>query len=391
LHYANVQLREKRGSLHMPILKRRTEYLYPERICIIKPSALGDVVHALPVLSALRSRWPDAHITWVVSRLYEDLVRNHHDIDEVLVFDRCRRGETVPAAARVLLGLCQRLRHGRFDLAIDLQGLLRSALLAAATGAKLRVGMADAREGSRCFYTDLVDAPRQGVHAVDRALLVARVLGAVEVEPEFNIPISREDHEWAIAHLALAPRPRVMLNVGARWLTKRWPPEHFAEIGRRAAAEYGATIVASGAAGDRPLVEALRRHLGRVRLIDFCGRTRLKQLAALALECDLMVSNDTGPLHLAAAAGARVVGIYTCTSPALTGPVGPHVATVASCVWCAPSFVKKCRRLDCMSELTPDRVWPVVRDQLEQSLAGQKRETTTKNFELSSVVPVLLP
>ena len=88
------------------------------------------------------------------------------------------------------------------------------------------------------------------------------------------------------------------------------------------------------------------------------------RLAALAAESHLVISNDTGPLHLAAAAGARVVGIYTCTSPKLTGPFGPRVATVQSCVWCAPSFVKKCYRLDCMSELTPNRVWPIVLSQL---------------------------
>jgi len=270
--------------------------------------------------------------------------------------------------------LWQRLRNGQFDLTIDLQGLLRSALLVAATRAGVRVGMADAREGSRWLYTDLVDAPRQGIHAVDRVLRVARAVGAPATEPQFNVPIGPEDHDWAREQLAAAPWPRVILTVGARWLTKRWPPEHFAEIGRRVAAEFGATLLAVGSARDRPLVDAVRRHLGPVELLDFCGRTRLKQLAALALECDLMISNDTGPLHLAAAAGARVLGIYTCTSPALTGPYGPHVATVQSCVWCAPSFVRRCRRLDCMNELSPDRVWPVVKDQLERALASPRAE-----------------
>jgi len=142
----------------------------------------------------------------------------------------------------------------------------------------------------------------------------------------------------------------------------------------RVAATFGGTLVAVGSGRDRPLVDALRRHLGPVELLDFCGRTRLKQLAALALQCDLMISNDTGPLHLAAASGARVLGIYTCTSPALTGPYGPQVATVQSCVWCAPSLVKRCRRLDCMNELTPDRVWPVVKDQLESALATSRAE-----------------
>ncbi len=340
----------------------------PLRICIIKPSSLGDVVHALPILSALRSRWPESHISWVIGRAYQDIVRGHGDLDEVLVFER-RRGFDLQVVAQAY-SLWQRLRNGRFDLTIDLQGLLRSAILVAATRARVRVGMADAREGSRWIYTDLVDAPRQGIHAVDRVLRVARAIGAPAAEPQFNVPVGPEDHEWAQEQLAAAPWPRVVLTVGSRWLTKRWPPEHFAEIGRRVAAEFGASLVAVGSARDRPLVDALKRHLRPVELLDFCGRTRLKQLAALALQCDLMISNDTGPLHLAAAAGARVLGIYTCTSPTLTGPYGPHVATVQSCVWCAPSFVKRCRRLDCMDELSPDRVWPAVKDQLECALTA---------------------
>jgi ADP-heptose:LPS heptosyltransferase len=124
-------------------------------------------------------------------------------------------------------------------------------------------------------------------------------------------------------------------------------------------------LIAVGSAADRPIVDDLLRQIGPVPVLDLCGRTGLLELAAVAAESDLVISNDTGPLHLAAAAGARVIGIYTCTNPALTGPFGPRVATVQSCVWCAPSFIKKCDRLDCMAELTPNRVWPVVMKQLQ--------------------------
>ena len=112
-------------------------------------------------------------------------------------------------------------------------------------------------------------------------------------------------------------------------------------------------------------MEELRGALAPVPVLDLCGRTTLPQLAALAGEADLFVSNDTGPLHLAAAAGARVVGVYTCTDPRLNGPYGPNAAAVQSRVWCAASHVKICPRLECMAELTPDRVWPAVLAQLE--------------------------
>ncbi len=347
----------------------RLAHLQPSRVCIIKPSSLGDVIHALPILAALRERWPAAHLAWVVNRPFHDVLQGHSDLDELIIYNRGGKGFD-PLGIMGSLGLCRKLRRGRFDLTIDLQGLLRSALMTAATNAKVRIGVADAREGARWFYTDLIDAPRLGLHAVERVQRVARALSADASKPQFNLPIQAADRRWAREVLAEMPTPRIVLNVGARWETKRWPPPHFAAIGRRASQELGAGLIAVGSAADRPLVDQLVRAMGPVPILDLCGRTSLLELAALAAESDLFVSNDTGPLHLAAAAGARVIGIYTCTSPQLTGPFGARVATVQSCVWCAPSFVKKCYRLDCMSELTPNRVWPIIISQLEQAKAA---------------------
>jgi lipopolysaccharide heptosyltransferase I len=347
----------------------RLARLEPARVCIIKPSSLGDVVHALPILTALRKRWPSAHLTWVVNHSFQDVLRGHADLDEVIAFDRRGRGID-PLGIVGTAGLLRTLLSGQFDLAIDLQGLLRSALMTIGTRAKVRVGAADAREGARWFYTDVINAPRLGLHAVERLLRVAAAFDADVSTPRFNLPIRDVDRQWAKKILDRVPAPRIVLHVGARWPTKRWPPEHFAQIGRRAVQELGAGLIAVGAAADRSLVDQLLRRVGPLPVLDLCGRTRLIELAAVAAESDLVISNDTGPLHLAAAAGARVVGIYTCTSPKLTGPFGPRAATVQSCVWCAPSFIKKCSRLDCMSELTPERVWPVVKGQLDQSPQG---------------------
>jgi lipopolysaccharide heptosyltransferase I len=345
----------------MTIAPSRLARLEPGRVCIIKPSSLGDVIHALPIIAALRSRWPSSHLAWVVNRPFQEVLQNHPDLNELIVHDRGPGRSGIGSAVK----LFRRLSGSRFDLSIDLQGLLRSALMTAATGAAVRVGMADAREGARWFYTDVVDAPRLSLHAVERVRRVAQALGAAFSEPRFRLPISEGDRRWARATLSGVPSPRVVLNLGARWPTKRWPPEHFAEIGRRASAEFGAGLIAVGSAVDRPLVEALLRLSNPSSVIDLCGRTGLLQLGAIAVESDLMISNDTGPLHLAAAAGARVLGIYTCTDCRLTGPIGPRVATVASCIWCAASLLRNCARLDCMSELTPARVWPVVKAHLE--------------------------
>jgi heptosyltransferase I len=347
--------------------------LRPRRVCVIKPSALGDIVHALPTLAALRAHWPAASLSWVVKSSLRGLLDGHPYLDEVIAYDHAATRRTsggIAAVARFLAGL----RYRRFDLAIDLQGLLRSGVMTAATGAPVRVGMNDAREGATLFYTHRIDEPRGTMHAVDRSLRVAALFGAKITPPRFVVAASDEDRLWARAVLADVPAPRVILNVGARWPTKCWPPEHFAEVARRAAESRGAGLVAVGAPEDRPLVEALRTHLGPVPVLDLCGRTTLPQLAALAGEADLYLSNDSGPLHLAAAAGTRVVGVYTCTSPRLTGPYGPNAATVQSGVWCAPSCLRTCPRLECMTELTPDRVWPAVLAQLDAAVAEWQME-----------------
>ncbi len=351
---------------------QRLARLEPARVCIIKPSSLGDVVHASPILAALRTRWPSAHLAWVVNHPFREVLEGHPALDELIVHDRSKeRGG--PLGISGTGGLFRRLARGRFDLTIDLQGLLRSALMTAATGAHVRVGMADAREGARWFYTDRVDASRLRLHAVERVRRVAAAFGASMAEPQFGLSVAAENAEWAREVLAPLPMPRIVLNLGAQWLTKRWPPEHFAEIARRASARYGAGLIAVGSASDRPLVEALVRHAAPLPILDLCGRTSLHELAALARASDLMISNDTGPLHLAAAAGARVVGIYTCTDPLLTGPFGPLATTVQTTIWCKCSLIKTCGRMDCMRELTPDRVWPVVQHQIEQAIAETAR------------------
>ncbi len=339
--------------------------LRPERVCLIKPSSLGDVVHAFPMLASLRRHWPEARISWVINRGLRSLVDGHPDLDEVIPFDRDQiklRPGAVGPIGKFLLDL----RSRRFDLAIDLQGLFRSGVMTLATGASVRVGLSSSREGAWLFTNRRVNTSGPEVHAVDRLLKVAEAFGADISSPSGSVAYSDADLRWVDRELERLPRPWVALNVGARWLTKRWPPEHFAEVARRAQGRLGAGLILVGAPEDRPLVDLLSANLDPHCLapLDLCGRTTLPQLAALASRVDLFVSNDTGPLHLAAASGARSVGIYTCTSPTRTGPYGPKSVAVQSCVWCAPSYRKTCDRMECMSELSPDRVWAVVEAQL---------------------------
>jgi lipopolysaccharide heptosyltransferase II len=302
-----------------------------------------------------------------VNRVFLELVERHPEIDEAIVFDRGRARLSF-SGLYSLAGFVRSLRTRQFDLAIDLQGLLRSAIMTTVSAAPIRVGFSDAREGARRFYTHQVPMPATKTHAVDRLLRVAEAFGADIIRPRFRLACTDDDRAWARATLALLPAPRIVFNLGSRWLTKRWPPEHFADLASRLQKSRGASLVTIGAAEDAGLVRAFRERLGNAALLDLCGETSLPQLAALASAADLVISNDTGPLHLASAAGARVVGIYTCTDPIENGPYGPNAAVAEAKLWCAGSYLKTCSRMDCMRELTPERVWPVVEAALDRAL-----------------------
>jgi lipopolysaccharide heptosyltransferase I len=334
---------------------------YPaRRIALIKPSALGDIVHSLPVLTALRRRYPTAHIAWVVNRSYEGLLRGHPDLDETLTFDRgASRGGMLPAAL-TYSDFLRRFRRRRFELIVDLQGLLRSGLMAAASGAPRRVGLGAAREGATWFYTDLVPVPDfNAVHAVERYWLVAEALGVGDGPKHFRVPMHAGAQAWADDTLSACPRPWLIVGVGSRWPTKRWPPQHFAALASQAQARFGGTVLFVGGRDEAPLARAAAARLrGPTR--ELAGRTSLPQLAALLARADVMLANDTGPLHLAAALGRPVVAPYTCTKVQLNGPFGAAAGAVETRVWCQGSYLKRCPRLECMTELTPARLWPLL-------------------------------
>jgi lipopolysaccharide heptosyltransferase I len=339
------------------------DQLQTSRIALIKSSALGDIIHALPVLTALRQRYPRAHITWIVNRVYEPLLTGHPDLDNILSFDRHAIHSGIWQATIGALRFFRRLRRQHFDLVIDLQGLLRSGIMALACGSARRVGFSCAREGSRWFYTDIVPADFTGTHAVDRNWRMAEAFGAGNGDKQFRLHIDEQARQWVKEELHDCPRPWLAVGAGARWLTKRWPPEHFAALVRRAQKCFGGTALFIGRADEAPFSQKAAALLDGPAC-DFSGLTTLPQLVALLFEADVMLANDTGPLHLAAALGRPVLAPYTCTQAHRHGPFGQLSHAVETSVWCKGSYRKKCRRLECMSELEPDRLWPILFEML---------------------------
>ena len=204
-------------------VNRRLDELTVRRICVIKPSALGDVVQSLPLLSVLRERFPAARITWVINQELAELLEGHPHIDELLIFRR--RG-----TARDYLHLLQELRLREFDLVFDLQGLMRSGVMAAATRAPLRIGLETSREGAGLACHETISGTGRSVSAFQRYWRVAEELGFAGRTPQIIIPMNDSDHTWAASQLGGLTGPLLAIHPGARWITKRWPVEKFAVV-----------------------------------------------------------------------------------------------------------------------------------------------------------------
>ncbi|MFL5328221.1 MAG: glycosyltransferase family 9 protein [Gemmataceae bacterium] len=344
--------------------------LAPCRIALIKPSALGDIVHSLPVLSALRQRWPNAQITWVVNRSYASLLNGHPDLDAILPVDRAAFRDGPITGATTMIRLARRLHDGHFDLVIDLQGLLRTGLMCLATGAARRIGFANAREGAPWCYTDRISVPdADQIHAVDRYWRVVEAIGAGDCPKKFFVPIPDMARSQVSSWLAAWPRPWVVLGVGARWVTKRWPPHNFAALARRALDRFGGSVIFIGGSEDATAVQSVKLHKPA---LDLCGKTSLPQLAAVLERADVVLANDTGPLHLAAALGRPTIAPYTCTLVTRHGPYGQAHRTASAMVPCHGSYRKTCDHMSCLPTLPPERLFGLL-DEVMSGWVTRKR------------------
>jgi lipopolysaccharide heptosyltransferase I len=307
----------------------------PRRILIIKPSALGDVIHGLPVLRLLRRRWPDAHIAWLVRPQFAGILEGHPDLNRLHLFRR-EKLASVPKLVR-------ELRRERFDLTVDLQGLFRTAWFGWMTGARHRAGFASAREGARGFYTITAGVRTADGHAVDRNLALAARLGC-DGEAEFDFALTATDH--AAADALLPNEPFAVLLPGTNWATKRWPVAHFAELAQRLEAERSLQVVVCGADRDGELAR-------QIPGLDLTGRTPLKTLAAVLNRAALVVANDSGPMHLAAALSVPLLTPFGPTDPRRTGPYRRPETVVRLPLPCTPCFSRHCTHTTCLHALPP--------------------------------------
>jgi lipopolysaccharide heptosyltransferase I len=322
------------------------------RFLIVRLGALGDIVHAIPVAAALRRAFPGSRIDWLVSARHREILDLVPVIDRRLVIhDRPRSARPSDAEAHggvSLAGAIRELRRSRYDVAIDLQGLIKSALLARSSGAPRVIGFVSsyAREAlARPLYSDVYDPGRGGLydrretrHVVEINLGVLTRLGISAAAPEF--PIEAVASERARQIRDRTSGRYALVNPGAAWPNKRWPPARLAAIARLLHERHAVAPVIIWGPGEEPLARAVVDAAGGVALMS--PPTTIADLVALTRGATLMVSGDTGPAHIAAAVGTPLVGIYGPTRPARNGPLSPRDITVSRDAVCRCHHLRRC-------------------------------------------------
>lgn len=335
------------------------------KILLLKPSSLGDVIHALPVLRLLKRHLPEAEIHWWLDSALAPLLEGDPEVARVVRFERRRWGK--PRHWPEMFRSLRWLRAQHYDWVIDLQCLARSGAFAWLANGKLLAGLDEPREGARALYDIIVPRASYYTHAVDWYLAVLPWLG-VPVDWNFTWLPERPAVSAVVRQKWNPDNARwVALQPGARWINKRWPVTHFAELTRLLAAESGEIRFAViGGREDREFGEVIAQAAPE-RCLNLAGQTSLPELIEWLRLSSLLVTNDTGPAHVAAALGKPVISLYGPTEPRRTGPYGQLGRVVQHPLPCAPCMKAKCRwpqPMECLTAIAPARVADQVRAEL---------------------------
>jgi lipopolysaccharide heptosyltransferase II len=336
------------------------------KILILKPSSLGDVVQALPVLRLLKCHLPASEIFWWIDSALAPLLEDDPDLTGIVRFERKRWA--APQHWPEMLRSLRWMRAQNFDWVIDLQCLARSGAFAWLANGQFLIGLDEVREGARGFYDVAIRRASFHTHAVDWYLAVLPRLG-VPVHNHFTWLPERPAIAAAIQSKWQTDGARwIAIQPGARWENKRWPVEHFAELIRLLAKKFPDTRFAIlGAAEDKPLGEMILRAEPQ-RSLNLCGETSLPEMIEWLRLCELMVTNDTGPMHVAAALGKPLVALFGPTEPRRTGPYGHLENALRLDLPCSPCLKSHCtyeKPDECLKAISPATVFEFARKKLQ--------------------------
>ncbi len=355
--------------------RRRVQSAAPKRILVLRLERIGDLLMTLPALADLRTLAPGSEIDLVVGSWNADLARAIDPVTRMQSLDaawlaREGQGSTLPSLIRA----ARQWRPVPYDLAINFEPDIRSNLILAASGAAWTAGY---RSGGGGSLLDVAIDYDTRAHTTDNARrLVSTVFHAAlpdDVSPTLVVP--SESHQNASRLLGGVDAPLIGIHVSGGRAIKQWPPERFAEVGRRLVDATGATIVLTGVSADRGLVEQVKATLPPSRVVDIAGHADLLTLAGILERLDLVITGDTGPMHLAVAVGTPVIVVFGPSDPARYGPRGPYDRIVRVDLPCSP-----CNRIrtppercvghtpDCLAFIGPDRVVEAARAVLDESV-----------------------
>ena len=318
-----------------------------QRFLIVRLGSLGDVVHAIPAVAALRARHPNARIDWIVDPRYADLVGMVDGVDRVIPFDpRAGWGQ--------LLTTARQLRREGYDAAIDLQGLIKSAVLARASGAQRTIGFsrADLREPlAVLLYTETQEAG-DASHVIHKGLTLMRAVGVNQ--PVVTFPLKLQPPK---------PGGYVLINPGAAWPNKRWPPERFGALAGAIRERHGLRSVVLWGPGEEAAASAV---VAASRgAAEQAPPTRIADIVAIAKAATLMVSGDTGPLHIGAAVGTPIVALFGPTRAERNGPWSAADISISRFDQCICHYERRCRRSQsCIDDISVDEVVAAVERRL---------------------------
>ena len=333
------------------------------RVLIVKLSSIGDVLHATATVHNLRLHFPTIHITWLVSPPASVLLEDNPDVDELLIWDR----RVFDAAAyradfktlwRTLREASRLLSSKTFDVTIDLQGLLLTGILSRMSGAPRRIGIHERHEGNSLFMTELAEDTREP-HKVLRYLTALRAFNIYDCAPNLILNVPKTLEPFAENFLSSRgidlQKPILFVALRTTWETKNWSPDFYAQVLAQLPANV--QIIFSGAKEDEPFIEHVRSRIGRTSL-STAGEVNLLELAALFKLATLLLTGDTGPLHMAEAVGLKTVSLWGATNPKMFGPLSSghtFIVTTSECRFCCK---RKCRLKTnaCMNALKPEHV-----------------------------------
>ncbi|MBN1621180.1 MAG: lipopolysaccharide heptosyltransferase II [Endomicrobiales bacterium] len=322
------------------------------KILIIKPSSFGDIIHANPTLVALKKLYPDSNISWLVFDTFADLLSLFPDVDDIMVWNR---NNGIVEFLRVIMSVQEK----RFDLVIDLQGLLRTSLISLLSGARQRIGVPGLKEFSWIFEKE-VFPESSSFNAVNRNLETVRFIAGKKVEPKFNIkatPESEKRTEEILEKNGLPISDRIIGIVPhARGLSKRWPKQHYMElIDSMLKLEYDIKILILGNKGDF-------EPTNNPDIINLCGQTSLPALHGILKKCRLVIGGDTGPVQLAAALNIPTIAIFGGSDVNETAPISRNAVIIRKDYPCSPCRTQpKCKDFPCLREIKPEDVLKEVK------------------------------